>query len=295
MSLKENIYSDDQSIVVNDRHELEERHEDTLKSTDARFPYTVVNSNTYQPARVESTINARQAHVKEQPITKPDYPSTIVPASVSSADEFYETSPVLEEEQIYFPTLLDETNYPVVHVPVQPHMTRPLDKFSDLNLKNIPIAQTPKSFPLDSQGARDQDEVALYNIIEYEMEAVEDKNSWWSPKDCWSKFVHREEDPKLTTVEKVSLSLAIHPSYRVSHFSMHWNNCGRQQEPSHPPTGTGTQPHEQCSQQDSKRVIHLSMVGNDPNFSHTPSPLVDTLVKDSSQSHFFDLELVSDR
>ena len=177
MSFKENIVLDDQS----DREEFEER----FKPTDVQFPFTKVHSNTYQPNRIESTINARQ----EQSIR-----ADPKPASVSSADEFYETSPVLEEEEIYFPTLLDETNYPVVHVPIQPHMSRPLNKFGDLNLKNIPIAQTPKSFPLDSQGARDQDEIALYNIIEYEIEAIEETSSWWSPKDCWSKFVHREED-----------------------------------------------------------------------------------------------------
>ncbi|CCG25130.1 hypothetical protein CORT_0H00120 [Candida orthopsilosis Co 90-125] len=195
MSFKENIYSDDQSVVLYDqnREEVEERHQnDTLKSTDVQFPFTKVNSNTYQPNRIESTINARQTHIEEQQTTKLDLSNK--PGSVSSADEFYETSPILEDEELYFPTLLDETNYPVVHVPVQPHMSRPLNKFSDLNLKNIPIAQTPKSFPLDSQGAKDQDEIALYNIIEYEFDTVDEKKSWWSPKDCWSKFVHREED-----------------------------------------------------------------------------------------------------
>ena len=211
MSFKENIHLDDQSVVINDqnREEGEDgyQNDNTLKSTDIQFPFTKINSNTYQQNRIESTINARQTMKKatrveeEQPAAKGDHK----PASVSSADEFYETSPILDndeeevvdEEEIYFPTLLDETNYPVVHVPIQPHMSRPLNKFGDLNLKNIPIAQTPKSFPLDSQEAKDQDEIALYNIMEYEFENNGDdakKNSWWSPNDCWSKFVHNEED-----------------------------------------------------------------------------------------------------
>lgn len=147
MSFKENISLDDQSVVLYDqnREEVEERHQnDTLKSTDVQFPFTKVNSNTYQPNRIESTINARQTHIEDQQTTKIDLANK--PGSVSSADEFYETSPILEEEELYFPTLLDETNYPVVNVPVQPHMSRPLNKFSDLNLKIFPLLKHRNHF-----------------------------------------------------------------------------------------------------------------------------------------------------
>ncbi|KAI5961041.1 hypothetical protein CANMA_003937 [Candida margitis] len=176
MSFKENVYSDDQSVVINRDGNTEGHQNDTLKSTDIQYPLTKINSNTYQPNRIESTINARQAPAPEQPVFKAEPINK--PVSVSSADEFYEASPILEEEEMYFPTLLDETNYPVVHVPVQPHMSKPLNKFADLNLKNIPIAQTPKSFPLDSQGAKDQDEIALYDIMEYEFEMVDESPAW---------------------------------------------------------------------------------------------------------------------
>ena len=90
------------------------------------------------------------------------HPHTIarVELSGSSNDEFYEASPV------YFPTLLDETNYPFVAVTTKPHMTQPLQE-CELNLEGVATTNF-HAFPFGND-TRTADERALTKIIQHEM------------------------------------------------------------------------------------------------------------------------------
>ncbi|KAI5950102.1 hypothetical protein KGF54_005250 [Candida jiufengensis] len=176
-----------------DSKELEENQ---IKS-DVQTPLRKINSNTffYLPT-VTKTDQANNDQTINSNIKKNEENEQSL-----SSEEFYEASPTLEEE-LYFPTLLDEINYPFVKVPMQPHMSKPLNVTSELNLKTIPIANIPKSFPLN-QEAKSPEEDALCKILDHEFNELDQqqgdeeekpKTHWWSKKDLWSKFIERNEN-----------------------------------------------------------------------------------------------------
>ncbi|CAX40576.1 conserved hypothetical protein [Candida dubliniensis CD36] len=132
--------------------------------------------------------------------------------STSSNDEFYEASPVLkEEEDVYFPTLLDETNYPFVAVAIQPHMREPLVDCA-LNLQEI-VTTKVHAFPFGNDTTT-TDELALTRIFEFEMGDNQQKPSWWSPQNPWSEYInHTPNVPAEFTQEDVYLDQVFRDIY----------------------------------------------------------------------------------
>lgn len=138
--------------------------------------------DTFPLARIDSNVYENSPNIIQHPHT-----IARVELSGSSNDEFYEASPV------YFPTLLDETNYPFVAVTTKPHMTQPLQE-CELNLEGVATINF-HAFPFGND-TRTADELALTKIIQHEM-CHPYRQSWWSPPNPWSDYI--DHTPPLPT------------------------------------------------------------------------------------------------
>lgn len=160
---------------------MDKESEYPYKLESISIPFTRVDTNVY-----ENSPNAIQ---QSHSIIRTNF-ETNREVSNSSNDEFYEASPVLEEA-LYFPSLLEESNYPTVTVKVEPHMTKPLvnGPLDLLGIINTSSTSKPRVFPLATE-IENKDELTLLRVMEYEMDDAIQKNatgwfSWFFPKDTW--------------------------------------------------------------------------------------------------------------
>ncbi|CAK9442397.1 uncharacterized protein LODBEIA_P61400 [Lodderomyces beijingensis] len=191
-----------------------------LAVVDQPVPLSKLESNiNHNPANPIHSTNVKTIQVEKTiPKTQSAPTSTsISEKSLTSNEEFYEASPVLEEdEEICYPSLLEETNYPTISVPTQPHMSKPLETHTTLNLRNIPIAHNPRSFPLDCDSVKGKDERALHKILAYEFEHLEPATSWWFRRDPWSVFIERDDKPDVppSNLEEINLDQIFNHIYQ---------------------------------------------------------------------------------
>lgn len=140
-----------------------------------------------------------------------------IPAASLSSNEdvFYEASPILtdaEQRQIddqvddgnvrYFPSLLEETNYPTIAVRMEPHMKKPLGKDCELDLALLTNRMIPpRTGPFYNEDLikeiNDPDILCLLRIIDYEIQ-VDDKpvmpTPWKSKIRSWLKCIVSSPD-----------------------------------------------------------------------------------------------------
>ena len=140
---------------------MDKESEYPYKLESISIPFTRVDTNVY-----ENSPNAIQ---QSHSIIRTNF-ETNREVSNSSNDEFYEASPVLEEA-LYFPSLLEESNYPTVTVKVEPHMTKPLvnGPLDLLGIINTSLTSKPRVFPLATE-IENKDELTLLRVMEYEMD-----------------------------------------------------------------------------------------------------------------------------
>ncbi|KAI3404801.1 hypothetical protein KGF56_002431 [Candida oxycetoniae] len=172
--------------------------EDDGKKVEQPVPLSKLKSNIYHnlPNPIQSTLSVPVR--VEEPTLEPIYAQ-----SLSSNEEFYEASPVLDEDELYFPSLFEETNFPTVFFPTQPHMSKPLQDNAILNLQKIPIMCSPRSFPLDSDPVKTNDVQALHNILSYEFKNTDPTtSSWWCRQDPWSQFIERDQEQSIQPANK---------------------------------------------------------------------------------------------
>ncbi|RLV92821.1 hypothetical protein JA1_002912 [Spathaspora sp. JA1] len=122
-------------------------------------------------------------------------------SSTEEGDVFYEASPVIDDimtslnepEIRFYPTLLEETNYPTINVTIEPHMTKPLAENGDLKLETL---INPVDLPHDMcfrSPDINEESLALLKIMKYELKDDEDikpKSDGWFKQ--WFKFEGRE-------------------------------------------------------------------------------------------------------
>ncbi|EMG47430.1 hypothetical protein G210_2244 [Candida maltosa Xu316] len=147
-------------------------------------PFTRIDSNVYEnsPNLIQRTHSIVRNAASNRELSN------------SSNEVFFEASPVLEEP-VYFPSLLDETNYPSISVKVQPHMTKPLTD-CPLTLQNI-VSTNIHAFPLHDE-IENKDESTLARILEHEMNESDNKSSWFSwfsPDTSWNDLINHVQEP----------------------------------------------------------------------------------------------------
>ncbi|KAI5960852.1 uncharacterized protein KGF55_004422 [Candida pseudojiufengensis] len=213
----ENINSSDSKSIENNNNQKQS----------IQTPLRKVNSNTFFYLPNTNTNNVKSTTRNDQILTNNSISKENIDLDQEqslSSEEFYEASPTLEFEELYFPTLLNEINYPLVNVPIQPHMLKPLNSNinKELNLKNIPIANIPKSFPLNQEN-KTIEEDSLCKILEFEFKLIDDekkseedgnvesnnvkKGSWWTRTDHWSNLIGRVESDQQSTVDLIDSNI----------------------------------------------------------------------------------------
>ncbi|KAG7664408.1 uncharacterized protein J8A68_002081 [[Candida] subhashii] len=174
---------------------------------------TIVQTTTYPPRNHHDNLSTIDLGIYNQ---LKQHDSKHIASFSSAEDIFYEASPTLRDleplqlqpppptvdDSRYFPSLLEETNYPTISVIMEPHMTKPLQKGYDLDLQ---ISTDPMMIPntgpfyndRDEESFEDNEVSALLRIIEYEIklenETIE-SISWPSKVGSWFKGMFTRTD-----------------------------------------------------------------------------------------------------
>ncbi|EGW30236.1 uncharacterized protein SPAPADRAFT_63853 [Spathaspora passalidarum NRRL Y-27907] len=170
------------------------------------IPFARIHTNVLENSPV---VIQKADTVKRFPSTTFETRNTDSFSSTDDGDIFYEASPelidvaTLEPEIRYYPTLLEETNYPTINVSLEPHMVKPLAETCELNLESVvnPIDTPPDMF-FPSHDNLDADSLVLLNIMKHELKEEEDikhRVGWFKnwfkfdSQSCWSQFIARPE------------------------------------------------------------------------------------------------------